>query len=101
MKTLEEKAEEFFLKREDFKNKTEVDTSYITLYKDIIKDFNEWVNIEDEKPTYYSPVIVMIDCDDKLALVWRANDGENDIYTIFGTSFILSDKIIKWKRINL
>ncbi len=53
-----------------------------------------WVRVETKKSVYYKPVV----CESKNgnhAVCWRANDGENDIYTINQTDIIF-ENVVKW-----
>lgn len=55
----------------------------------------KWKNILKEKPDYYSLKLVMtVNC--KFEVCWRANDREDDIYTISGTDKTLIEKVAYW-----
>jgi hypothetical protein len=66
--------------------------------EDIVKIIPmSWVNIEKELPDYYSVVSIKLK-DGKKVDAWRASDGDNNIYTIYGTDIVLSnDNIVKWR----
>jgi hypothetical protein len=59
----------------------------------------EWISIKDDKkPTYYSlKLIKTTDEKNPILVCWRANDGEEDIYTIAGSDIIFDNlKITHW-----
>lgn len=49
--------------------------------------YNRWIPIEEETPEYYS--INLCYGNQSISVCWRANDGEEDIYTIAGTDNIM------------
>jgi len=57
-----------------------------------------WINIEDGLPTYYECVFAELITGDVVD-VWRASDGEHDIWTKFGTDQCFDeDDIVKWAK---
>ena len=48
----------------------------------------------DDTPSYYHPVLVCYG-GGYYAVAWRANDGDNDIYTIHKTDVIIND-VVSW-----
>ena len=61
----------------------------------------EWIKIEKELPEFYECVIVELSTGEEVE-VWRATDGEFNIWTKFGTNDTFFDNdIVKWKRHKL
>lgn len=66
---------------------------------ELIKMFEvQWISVEAERPTYYSLKLVKTtDAKNPVLVCWRANDGEDDIYTIAGSDNIFDNsKITHW-----
>jgi hypothetical protein len=58
----------------------------------------KWIDINKELPTYYECVFVRLATGEEIE-AWRANDGEDDIWTKFGTYEVISRReITRWKR---
>ncbi len=58
-----------------------------------------WINIEDEKPEYYLPVIIYTE--DGCVIAWRAwSETHGDVYTINGTDIILKETPKRWRPLN-
>ena len=58
-----------------------------------------WIEFSDEKPEYYTPVI--LDTSKWTVIAWRAwSEQFGDIYTINGTDIVLSEKPKRWKPIS-
>lgn len=47
-----------------------------------------WISIKDYKPQYYSKVLGYSE-KRHIQFVWRANDGDTDIYTLFGADDVI------------
>jgi len=55
------------------------------------KKLNGWVKVTPEqKPDYYQPVPVVCNQGCK-HMVWRATDGEKDIWTVFETDLVINE----------
>ena len=58
-----------------------------------------WINIEDEKPEYYFPIIIYTE--DGCVIAWRAwSETHGDVYTISGTDVILKETPKRWRPLN-
>ena len=58
-----------------------------------------WINIEDEKPEYYLPIIIYTE--DRCVIAWRAwSETHGDVYTINGTDIILKETPKRWRPLN-
>lgn len=99
MKTINDAAQEYAI------NKHEGCTGII---EDTLSDFiagaefaQQFINIEDEKPEYYEPVIIELQNGGVIA--WRGwSEIYGDTYTINGTDIYLMAKEVKrWRPINL
>lgn len=59
-----------------------------------------WLNINDEQPIYYTPFLCQLTSLDYVVL-WRANNGSYDVYTVNkGDTVYLSKDILKWKKLE-
>ena len=101
MKTIEEAA------REHVKNK-QLFTVSEKSFKAGVEFAKRWIPVEEELPPYYETVnvkFIEIINNKKLENItsaWRANStGDKEIWTINGTSIILTKKIIAWRPIEL
>ncbi len=57
-----------------------------------------WIDIEDENPDYYTPVIV--DAYGGI-IAWRAwSETHGDVYTINGTDIVLKEAPRRWRPLN-
>lgn len=59
---------------------------------------DKWISVYDERPNYYSLKLCK-NKDGKIALCWRASDGDNEFYTIAQTDLIFED-VCFWKDVN-
>jgi len=57
----------------------------------------KWISISEQVPTYYKLVLCCTQ-NESLAVCWRANTGDYDIYTIAGTDNIL-ENIVYWMEL--
>lgn len=58
-----------------------------------------WINIEDEKPEYYLPIIIYTE--DGCVISWRAwSETHGDVYTISGTNIVLKEAPRRWRPLN-
>ena len=58
-----------------------------------------WINIEDEKPEYYLPIIIYTE--DGCVIAWRAwSETHGDVYTINGTDIIVKEAPKRWRPLN-
>lgn len=59
-----------------------------------------WINIEDEKPEYYLPIIIYTE--DGCVISWRAwSETHGDVYTISGTDIVLKETPKRWRPLNM
>ena len=60
-----------------------------------------WIDIRDEQPKWYEPVLVRFTSDRSIFhfVAWRSTDGEVDNYTIFGTDVVLNQEPEQWMQI--
>ena len=107
MRTIEEAANDYVKnKYEEFALLDIIgeDTSINDLRNDFIagaKFAQQFINIEDEKPEYYDPVIIELQNGGVIA--WRGwSEIYGDTYTINGTDIYLMAKEVKlWRPVNL
>jgi hypothetical protein len=60
-----------------------------------------WIDSKKDLPTYYECVFAELTTGE-IVEVWRASDGDDNIWTKFGTNQVfLDDDIVKWKRNKL
>ncbi len=59
---------------------------------------NGWISIYDDVPIYYKSYLCK-NHEGKIALCWRASNGDEDIYTICQSDTIF-EKVIFWKDIQ-
>ena len=60
-----------------------------------------WLNISEGVPTYYKVVFAELK-NGEIIKVWRASNGDYNIWTKFGTDQVFfDDDIVKWKRHKL
>ena len=91
MKTVEEAAKEYAESIDDNDYIIETESAFNAGYS----FSKQWIDIKDEKPEYYQPVIV-----EGNMVVWRAwSESFGDIYTINGTDVVLSEEPKKWRPI--
>ena len=58
-----------------------------------------WIDINDEKPEYYLPVIIYTM--DEFVIAWRAwSETHGDVYTINGTDIVLKETPKRWRPLN-
>ena len=106
MKTIDEAANDYVKnKYEEFALLDIIgeDTSIKDLRNDFIAGAEfaqQFINIEDEKPEYYEPVIIELQNGGVIA--WRGwSETYGDTYTINGTDIYLMAKEVKrWRPIN-
>lgn len=69
-------------------------------FKKGVKFAQQFINIEDEKPEYYEPVI--IELQNSVLIAWRSwSESVGDTYTINGTDIYLMAKEVKrWRPIK-
>ena len=61
----------------------------------------KWININNGLPNYYECVHAELKTG-KVVEVWRASNGEYNIWTKYGTDQVFyDDDIVKWKRYQL
>ncbi len=61
----------------------------------------DWIEIEKDLPTYYECVFAEL-TNGEVVEVWRATNGDYNIWTKFGTDQVFfDDDIVKWKRHKL
>lgn len=65
-----------------------------------VKEVNNWIRVEDQKPPYYTPIFIYNHYDSSWALAWYASDGDNGFYTVFGTDMIIYN-ITHWQLTNI
>ena len=64
-----------------------------------VKYSEHWIEFSEEKPEYYTPVI--LDTSKGPVIAWRAwSEKVGDIYTINGTDIVQSEKPKRWKPIS-
>lgn len=91
MKTLEEAASDYAESIDDNDYTIETESAFKAGYS----FSKQWIDIKDEKPKYYRPVIV-----EGNMVVWRAwSESFDDIYTINGTDVVLKEKPKRWRLI--
>ena len=97
MKTIEEASIDYALSREDNDYTIETEKSF----KAGVEFAQQFINIEDEKPEYYEPVIIELQNGGVIA--WRGwSEIYGDTYTINGTDIYLMAKEVKrWRPIKL
>ena len=53
--------------------------------------------LEEKLPDYYKLVLANVKGKDKLVELWRANNGDEDLYTVYLSNKIIEiDTIISW-----
>jgi hypothetical protein len=58
---------------------------------------NIWYDPKEKPPDYYAVVIAELTNGNEEA-VWRSNDGDKDIYTIFKNRRIFDEsEVVKWR----
>ena len=58
-----------------------------------------WIDINDEKPEYYLPIIIYTE--DGCVIAWGAwSETHGDVYTISGTDIILKETPKRWRPLN-
>jgi len=57
----------------------------------------EWINIDEESPVWYKPVLIYCANNGLMAIAWKHTDGEEIDFTVFGTDNILMDKVTHWQ----
>lgn len=71
---------------------------YPVIVKEEMKELSEWINVKDKLPDYYKLVICKIQDSSHPVLCWRANNGDDDIWTISGSDWLVKNEIITdWK----
>ena len=94
MKTIEEAAIEYSKKQYGYDPIMRFQCE--THFEAGIEFAQSWILMKDEKPEYYTPVIV--DTKDGEIIAWRAwSETYGDIYTINGTSIVLKEIPTKWR----
>ena len=68
-------------------------------FKNGVEFAESWINIEDEKPEYYLPIIIYTE--DGCVIAWRAwSETHGDVYTISGTNIVLKEAPKRWRPLN-
>ena len=97
MKTIEEAAVEYAESLED--NDYTIETE--SAFKAGAEFAQKMISFDEEKPEYYTPVIIEYESNEYIAwLAWSETGGY--IWTINGTDLVLMYKPnVKWRHINI
>jgi hypothetical protein len=62
---------------------------------------SDWISLDIESPNYYECVFAKLKSGE-IVEVWRASDGQKDIYTLYGSYNIIRESAISgFKRYKL
>jgi len=57
----------------------------------------EWIDINDESPIWYKPVLVYCASNGHMVVAWKHTDGEEIDFTVFDTDIILTEEVTHWQ----
>ena len=100
LKYAEPIASDLSHKNMDDLNICDLEDYIVESFKEGVEFAQQFINIEDEKPEYYEPVIIGLQNGGVIA--WRGwSEIYGDTYTINGTDIYLMAKEVKrWRPIN-
>lgn len=59
----------------------------------------KWIDINDESPIWYKPVLVYCKSNGHMVVAWRHTDGEEIDFTVFDTDTILTEEVTHWQTL--
>ena len=101
MKTIENGCREYLAKRNLFVKETDYSCKYYPTFKAGVEFAQQMQSFEEEKPEYYTPVIV--EYNDSNVIAWLAwSDEWGYVWTVNGADVWFEHKQdIKWRHINI